>query len=288
MRPMIRSLLALSAALVLALPSPALAWWEYGHQTVARIALTQAAPQTRRAIRRLIAHSRDIGTPTCPIRSIEDASIWPDCIRGLKERFNYTYIWHYQDADICAPFDLTAPCRDGNCVSAQITRNAKLLADKTLPPRERLMALAFLVHFVGDLHQPLHAGSHNDQGGNKIQARYGIAGGKINLHGVWDGYLAERAISTPPGGAAGLLSGVSATERAAIASGTVADWSRESWQVSHDATYATAFADPCGATGQRATIDETKITTLIPIVRHQVLRGGLRLGTMLDAALAKG
>src|SRR3712207_8887709 len=122
--------------------SPAAAWWEYGHYTVGRIAEARVKPETRAAIRGLIAQSRLLETPTCPIRNIADASYWPACIKPLGDRFSYASSWHYQNVDICKPFDVKSACRDGNCVSAQIDRNAKLLADKTLPPRERLMALA--------------------------------------------------------------------------------------------------------------------------------------------------
>ncbi|HEX8534110.1 MAG TPA: S1/P1 nuclease, partial [Allosphingosinicella sp.] len=163
-------------ALLLA-ASPAAAWWEYGHWTVARVAEARVKPQTRAAIQRLIARSALLETPTCPIRNIADASYWPDCVKTLGERFSYASPWHYQNVDICKPFDIKTPCRDGNCVSAQIDRNAKLLADKTLPVRERVMALAFLVHFVGDLHMPLHAGDKGDLGGNRFRASYGVIKG---------------------------------------------------------------------------------------------------------------
>ena len=216
------------------------------------------------------------------MRSLEDASVWPDCIKGLKDRYSYAFSWHYQNVDVCKPFDLKAACKDGHCVSAQVERNARLLADKALPPRERLMALAFLAHFVGDLHMPLHAGDRGDLGGNQVKAAYGIfAGSRLNLHSIWDGYLAERAISTPPGGAAGLISETTPGMEA----GSVEDWSRESWAVARDATYATALGDPCGAKPERAVLDDAKIAALIAPTRLQVLRGGVRLGRMLNEAL---
>ncbi|AYJ87982.1 hypothetical protein D3Y57_13405 [Sphingomonas paeninsulae] len=270
--------------------SPAFAWWEYGHETVAKIALTQATPKTRDAIRRLIAHSAELATPTCPIRNIAEASVWADCIKPLKgsdgkSRFGYAYSWHFQDVDVCKPFDVATPCADGNCVSAQITRQAALLADRRLSAKERLIALAFLVHFVGDLHQPLHAGEHEDQGGNKVAATYGIVSSKrTNLHSIWDGYLAERAISSPPAGPNGILAGVSQAQRRTIAGGTVIDWSRESWAVSRDSAYAVALGDPC-VTGITGHLDDAQIAALVPVVRLQVLRGGLRLGRMLNRAL---
>jgi hypothetical protein len=268
--------------LLLLLPSPALAWWEYGHETVGKIALAEVKPATRAKIRALMRQGALLDTPTCKVDTVEGLAYWPDCIKTLKDRFSYAYSWHYQNVDVCKPFDLKGPCADDNCVSAQVTRNAKLLADKTLNPRERLMALAFLVHFMGDLHQPLHAGDRSDKGGNDLKTSYGIyAGSRLNIHAVWDGYLAERAISTPPGGAKGLLAEV----RPDMAAGTVEDWSRESWAISREAVYAVAPGDPCGPKQARTTLDEAKIEALIPVLRLQVERGGMRLARLLDEAL---
>jgi hypothetical protein len=269
-------------AFALLCPSPALAWWEYGHETVGKIALAEASPATRLKVRAMMRQGALLETPTCPIDTIGGLAYWADCIKGLKDRFSYAYAWHYQNADICKPFDLKSACADGNCVSAQVTRNAKLLGDKGVPTRERVMALAFLVHFTGDLHMPLHAGDRGDLGGNRVKASYGIfAGSRLNLHAIWDGYLAERAISTPPGGARGLRGEI----RSGMADGSVEDWSRESWGVAHDATYATAMGDPCGPVPPRAMLDSAKIETLIPITRRQVIRGGVRLARLLDEAL---
>jgi hypothetical protein len=282
---MIKRLLPFLALLFLS--SPAAAWWEYGHYTVGRIALMEVKPQTRAAIRRLIAKQALLETPTCPIRSIEDASYWPDCIKGLGERFNYASPWHYQNVDICKPFDLKGACRDGNCVSAQIERNAKLLADEKLPARERLMALAFLVHFVGDLHMPLHAGDKGDLGGNRFPVTYGVIAGRTNLHGTWDGWIAERGISNPPGDAAGILSEVAPADRLAMRGGTVEDWSRESWEASRQYAYGAVMSDPCGAVpAERPVIDEATVRRLVPIARRQIAQGGLRLARLLDEALA--
>lgn len=281
----IRSFLLFLAALVMA-ATPAVAFWEYGHETVARIALDSVRPETRAKIRALLAHGRLLETPECPVRTIEQASVWADCIKPLGDRFAYAYSWHYQNVDICKPFDLKAACKDGNCVSAQIERQARLLADTKVPVRERLMALAFLTHFVGDLAQPMHAGDRGDLGGNKVAANYGLVGGRTNLHSIWDGYLAERAISTPPGGASGLLAGISAEEKVQLAAGTVTDWSRESWEAARVLAYASLVGDPCDAKSEaRPTLSEAEVQKLIPGMRRQVLAGGLRLARLLDDAL---
>lgn len=270
-----------------ALPAPALAWWDFGHKTIATIAYDSVTPQTRREITALLRHQRSVETPTCPLKTIQDASYWPDCIKTLGARFDYAFSWHYQNVDICKPFDLNVPCKDGNCVSKQIDRAVLLIKDHQVPPRERLMALAFLTHFVGDLHMPLHAGDRSDRGGNDVKAAYGIVAGRINLHLLWDGYLAERAITTPAAGPRGIAASVSLAERAAIATGTTQDWSEESWLVARDSAYASALGgDPCGPVPARAGIDDAKIETLIPVARLQILRGGLRLARLLDEALS--
>lgn len=279
---MIRRLILLF--LIALAPTPALAWWEYGHQTVASIAWLNVSPRTRAEIERLLRQARLLETPTCPARTIEQAAVWPDCIKTLGDRFSYATPWHYQDINICRPFDPAGTCRDGNCITAQIERNLRLLAHREVPARERLFALAFVVHLLGDLHQPLHVGEHDDQGGNRVVAAYGAIR-RTNLHAIWDGYLADRAISTAPPDARGILAEVTPEERRAIRTGAVVDWARESWQVARDAAYASVMADPCApppAAG--VTVDEATTERLIPIVRRQIARGGLRLARLLDEA----
>ena len=266
-------------------PHSAQAWWDYGHRTIAAIAWAEVKPATRIKLRELLLRSKELDTPNCPARTLEEASVWADCIKP-GERFSYAFPWHFQNIDICKPFDVKAACPFGNCVSAQVSRNAKLLADRALPVRERVQALAFLAHLVGDLHQPVHAADRADQGGNRTPASYGDTTGRKSLHLVWDGYLAERAISSPRGEASGLLSEATAAQRRALASGSVEDWSRESWEVARRVTYGAHAHDPCAAPIDRAVLDNAGIEAAIPVVRGQVLRGGLRLARMLDEALS--
>ena len=271
---------------LLAFASPAHAYWEYGHESVARVAWEQMRPDTRRQLAALLRQGRLLETPECPVRTIEQASVWADCVKPLGDRFAYVYSWHYQNVDVCKPFDLKSACKDGNCVSAQIERNARLLADPKVPTRERLMALALLVHFMGDLHQPMHAGDHQDLGGNRVAANYGIVGGRANLHSIWDGWLAERAISSPPSGPSAILAQIPAAERERIASGTVEDWSREMLGKARDLAYKTLVGDPCGAGPvERPTLTEAQVRELIPEVRTDVVEGGIRLARLIDDAL---
>ena len=284
---MIRSLQAFIAALaLLLLPSPAFAWWEYGHETTAEVAMKLVKPQTKQSILWLLKQQKVLETPKCPARTIEEASVWPDCIKTLGDRFSYAFSWHFEDVEICKQFDLKEPCANGNCVSSQIARAQRMVADRELPTRDRLMALAFLVHFVGDIHQPLHGAEHDgDQGGNKVKASYGVIP-RTNLHSIWDGLLAERAISTPPPGADGLLSEISPQERVELAKGSIQDWGRESWEIAKAKVYGSVIADPCAKPAPaQVSMDEAKIEELIPVLRLQVAKGGIRLARLLDEAL---
>jgi hypothetical protein len=270
---------------LLTLPSPAFAWWEYGHETVAEIALSQVRPATRASIDWLLKRQKALETATCPVRTIEEASVWPDCIKGLGDRFSYQSSWHYQDPDICSPFDLKPFCKDGNCVSRQIERAQRMVADRKLPPRDRLMALAFLVHFVGDLHQPLHSAEYEgDAGGNGTKMSYGAIP-RTNLHSVWDGLLADRAISTPIGGPAGILAEVPPADRPALAAGSVEDWSRESWEIAKKDVYGSVVPNACTVKPGKIAMDEPTVQKLIPVLRLQIAKGGLRLARLLDEAL---
>ena len=161
-----------------------------------------------------------------------------------------------------------------------------LLRDRATAPADRVRALAFLIHFVGDLHQPLHAGEKGDKGGNDVHVSYGIyAPPKLNLHSVWDGLLAERAITSGPS----LIRRYPRAERAALQTGTVADWARESWQVAQDTVYAGALGgDPCRPTPAHVAIPEATIEAWVVPARLEVERGGLRLAKELDAALGAG
>lgn len=284
-----KRLLSLAAVLTaLLVATPAQAYWEYGHQTIGQIAMANVTPKTRARVLALLRQEKLLDTPQCKAGTIEDAAVWADCIKTIKgpdgkQAFGYANSWHYQNVNICSPFDLNSACKDGNCVSAQIERDVKILKDPKATTKARVEALVFLIHFVGDLHQPLHAGDRGDKGGNDVKADYGFYGpARFNLHSIWDGPLAERAISTGPS----LVRRYPAAERARIATGTVTDWSRESWAIARAATYATALGgDPCGPTPTRVKLDNATIAGLVPTVRLEIERGGLRLARLLDEAL---
>lgn len=282
----VRLLIAAFAALALCVPAPVLAWGGFGHRTTAEIAEANVSPQTRAAMNRLFVYEARLGTPDCRMRDLADASSWPDCIRRDGWRWGYTAAWHYRTAPICEAYNPRANCSGGNCVTAQIERAQRLLADESLPGHIRLEALSMLVHFVGDVHMPLHSGDREDRGGNDRVTDYGIVPGR-NLHGIWDGPLAERSITSaqPP-----LVRRYSGEERARIATGGPHDWGRESWQIARDAVYARAFdRDPCaGELPGESALTQDDIEAGIPVANERIVQAGLRIARLLDEAFAPG
>jgi len=148
------------------------------------------------------------------LRSASDPTLagvayWADALRNDDPpRFKATSRWHYINArGGGCDFDLARDCPDGGCVVAQIQRQRAILADRTQPREARRDALKFLVHLVGDAHQPMHAGDRTDAGGNQYQislatalepeayARDKYVDGVMgtNLHSVWDYYILGAA-----------------------------------------------------------------------------------------------
>jgi len=284
---MMRRVLTLLAALLTLVPAPAFAWGEYAHRRTASIALANTTPEVRAKIAGLLVHEKELGTPDCPLRTLEDAAVWADCLRGQGWRWGYTFAWHYRTAPVCKAFDPKANCPGGNCVTGQIARAQRVLADERLPAHERLEALAFLVHFAGDVHMPLHSGDNEDQGGNARKADYGIRPG-YNLHAIWDGPLAERAISDP---ADPVVRRYSAAERAELAGGTPDDWGRESWEIARSFVYPTAFdtEDLCSQPlPDKVALSQEDIVRGVPIARKRVVQAGLRIAGLLDQAFRSG
>ena len=283
MRALVAALLALAALL----PVPAHAWGGYAHRQTAAIAEANVTPEVRAKIARLIANERGLGTPDCPLKNLEDAAVWADCVRGEGWRWGYTAAWHYRTAPICQAFNARANCSGGACVTAQITRAHRILADESLPAAIRLEALAFMVHFAGDVHMPLHSGDNEDRGGNDRAADYGIKPG-LNLHSIWDGPLAERAISDP---ADPVVRRYSPAERADLTGGTPDDWGRESWEIARSFVYPTAFDadDVCAAPLPDETVlSQDDIIRGVSIAKRRVQQAGLRIADLLTSAFAPG
>lgn len=178
--------LLLASAMLLVAPS-ARAWGPLGHSVVAELAQRQLSPAAEREVERLLA-------PEHTTR-LADVANWPDQVRNdpaLQALWKRTSRWHYINfsSDRCnyvAPRD----CPKGECVVAALAREVQVLGDRSQPDAVRREALKFVVHLVGDVHQPLHAGYRPDRGGNQYQVQF--EGKGSNLHKVWDsGLLGTR------------------------------------------------------------------------------------------------
>ena len=164
-------------ALWSACTASAQAWGIQGHQVVAAMAWQGLSPAARDQAARLLALE--------PGQTLVSVATWAD-----EHRDASTAAWHYLNfpRGICQ-FDAARDCPDGQCVVAAIEQQAAVLAS-TASDAERLKALKYLVHFVADVHQPLHAGYRDDRGGNTVQLRFLMQAS--NLHALWDRGLLDR------------------------------------------------------------------------------------------------
>lgn len=281
----LRSIALVLAAIGLLLTAPAaLAWGAFGHRTVAAIAWANVRPQTRARLVELLSEARDLNTPECVVRTLADASTWADCVRKDGDRFHYASRWHFQDEDVCRPYDPREDCANGNCVTAQIERDRKVLATPDKPVAERVKALMFLVHFVGDIHQPLHSADHaGDKGGNDLLVAGGPYDG-FNMHELWDVEVAQVAINSAP---APIVRGYDDAAKARFGSGNASDWGRESWELARRLVYPAALGgDPCRRNAPRfAQFDAAALARAAPVARTRLVQAGLRLARVLDEAL---
>jgi hypothetical protein len=165
------------AALAALIPSPALAWGKTGHRVVAAIADTQLSGLAR-------AHVEEILGPG---ESLDEAANWPDEMRAAPGDFwqKTATPWHYVTLNGII-YDHAPP--EGDALEA-LTRFSKTLRDPNATRADKQLALRFVVHLVGDLHQPLHNGKCCDRGGNDVKVTW--FGKPTNLHAVWDSQLVD-------------------------------------------------------------------------------------------------
>ncbi len=260
------SLIAFLAALACAAaPGAAGAFGPEGH----RIAGLLAEPRLGAAARAEVAA---LGGG----QSLAELGVWADVVR--KERPE-SAPWHYVNipdappgADPLRATAAVAAFRDpteGDVLEA-IARFRTQLADRTRSAAERLDALRFLVHFVVDVHQPLHVGRANDRGGNDVAVRY--AGTVVNLHRFWDTDVIELRKLSPRRYARGLAPRVDA----AAASGAPRDWAAESL-----ALRSTVYG--FGARGaEPIELDADYIARAQRITDERLARAGARLAVTLN------
>jgi len=193
------------------MPGPCRAWGADGHRLVAAYAQERLTPTASAAAERLLALE--------PGATFVSLSTWAD-----ETRAPATAAWHFVNfpREGGCHYDASRVCVQGNCVVGALERQLQMLASGG-PDLQRLEALKYVLHFVGDVHQPLHAGFADDRGGNTFQLQDDGVG--TNLHALWDFGLIERW----PGGLPALRQAMEDLP-ATAASGpeTPASWAEES------------------------------------------------------------
>lgn len=192
--PYTRTLFA--AALLLAFESSAGAWGNLGHRAVARIAQERLTPQTAKRLADLFDGTNALERVASCADAILHERGTTDCgglIRLPPDERRATARWHYMNIPISRRVgagDVARYCPEKtDCVWGQIPRQVEVV--RTSPSAEkRRVALMYLVHLVGDLHQPLHVGDDSDRGGTDDTV--GFPGGSKSLHSLWDGLITIR------------------------------------------------------------------------------------------------
>ena len=195
MKPKQANALAALVLIASSCPPGAWAWGPQGHRTVGAIADRLLTPQARAVVAELLAGDLDkFGNPSGRT-TLEAVAVWADELNGTPAAHP---TWHYDNTPICGSEPKERYCHDGQCNSGQLERLLGVLADPHTPLHERNEALKWVVHLVGDIHQPLHAASNDDRGGNLVHVA--LAGvhtrGRANLHRVWDTDLVQLALQT--------------------------------------------------------------------------------------------
>ena len=263
---------ATTTLLACLLVAPVQAWGPLGHSVVAELAQRHLSPVAEAEVERLLAPEHT--------KSLADIANWADQIQNDPAQdalWKQTRPLHYidfpgGDCNYTPPRD----CKDDRCVVAGLQHYVAVLGDPSQPDAARLDALKFVVHFVGDIHQPLHAGSRDDKGGNTYQVQF--EGKGSNLHKVWDsGMLKTRGLDRQA-----YVQRLDATGPVALPLPTAplghpyAQWAQESCRITTEAGF---YPD-----GHK--IDQAYVAAELPVAERRLREGGRHLAEVLNLALA--
>jgi hypothetical protein len=262
------------AALLFSVATPrSWAWGREGHRLTALVADNYLTPETRAAVKELLGKE-----------TIADVASWAD---EYRQQHPETGKWHFadtplsestynRDRDCPVSPDTTSKFRD--CVVDRILYFEMRLADKSLTHDQRAEALKYVIHFIGDIHQPLHV-LGDARGGNDIAITFlgsnQCGSYKCNLHGTWDDGMIEHHDLSEKKYTAYLLSDIQEHDWEKLAGGTPVAWANASHR------YAMNAFTPNGALIEKTYYDEE-----IKVVDSQLALGGLRLARVLNTILS--
>ncbi len=263
--------LAVRSALILGLLAAgpgALAWGPQGHRVIARAVEQRLTPEAKKAIRELLLE----GDTLASVADWADHDGY-DAVPGSGP-------WHYVNVPITeGAYTARFAGIKGAGVVEKIKHFAKVLGDRSEPIRERRRALLFLVHFVGDVHQPLHVGDNHDHGGNDTQVQF--LGRGTNLHRLWDSDLIHHVGGDDRAWVDRVDRLITPQSAAAWSTGTVEGWATESL-----AAAKVAYRDPEAAGGvipTGAILGESYARKADPALREQMAKAAVRLANELNA-----
>lgn len=241
----------------------AMAWGPEGHSIVGEIAQRHLLPEIQRKV-----------VTDFNIKSLASISDWADQVKDSNDQKNR----HFTNIEESArEYDQKRDCLRKECVTEAIPYYAGILEDRAVSLNERKDALKYLVHYVADVHQPLHLGNKEDHGGNDIPLIY--AGKHTNLHALWDTDLIPHQ------------KGKSLVEYARELDGRIrdqdilhwmhsqsVDWTNESRQLALDFAYSISLND-------EGEVSEEYALNSREIIEIQLCRAGIRLAGLLNQSL---
>jgi hypothetical protein len=275
---------------------PGLAWGDEGHEVIALVAQQYLTPAARKQVNALLAADPDPLTA----HDIADAATWADKFRDSGEAGAraQTRQWHFVDLELSAP-DLQQACFGrpplpagtpasagpaNDCAVDKIDQFQAELANPATNPSERIVALKFLLHLVGDLHQPLHASDDHDRGGNNKRAS---ASGlrAATLHHFWDTEFVDQLGPDPKQIAASLIARVSAADQRLWSRGDAAEWAVDSFRIAKADAYGRL---PAPNTRGSYRLPDEYVAMAKRDVAMQLTKAGVRLAWVLNRALDGG
>lgn len=268
--------------------STASAWHDDGHRIVGEIAERRLSKQARERVRELLADMPEYDT-------LATAATWADQKAKLDPTFGFAFTSHFVNVERhLTPREMLALClQKSGCVAVGVAYYAEILRSTRASKAQRAEALRFLAHFVGDAHQPLHAGHGHDRGGNDIDElrllEYTPGDQRTNLHAVWDGGL--LAITMTRAGwdwqryAVELDRRITAEQRARWGRGSVYDWIEESRLLAAGDGYL--HTDGITPIRKGDTLDEEFYRRNREVVELRLQMAGVRLAAVLEEMFGK-
>jgi hypothetical protein len=261
--------------LLIGTPSYVLAWGELGHRTVAEIAARYLSEHSTAQVEDLLGGG---------LHAMAAVSVWADAIRDSERP--ETYYWHVVEIPAYGVrYDRGRDCKNDDCIVEKIKEFARVLGDRSVAKPLRTEALQFLIHFVGDLHMPLHAFAPlNHPAGAWVR----IGETTDKLHYWWDNEFVDALGFDSRELGNRLATQITADERKEWEKGTSENWANESFQITHEfvAKYGLLEVQWDKASEDKPIILPTSVIDEVkPIVARRLKMAGVRLAWLLNQAL---